>query len=68
MQAGRAIIGTARKECYLRKEKMRSASRFLAGLPHGAYFGVASLLAARIMGPGRQGAGSAVTPSILLSG
>lgn len=31
------------------------ASRFLAGLPHGAYFGVASLVAARMAGPGRSG-------------
>ncbi|MDQ1562686.1 MAG: transporter, family, inner rane transport protein, partial [Actinomycetota bacterium] len=27
------------------------AARFLAGLPHGAYFGVASLVAASLMGP-----------------
>ncbi|MFD2758241.1 MFS transporter [Gulosibacter faecalis] len=39
-------------------------ARFLAGLPHGAYFGVASLLAGRIMGPGKQGIGI----SIALSG
>ena len=38
-------------------------SRFLAAIPHGAYFGVASLLAARIMGPGRQGAGVALALS-----
>jgi len=38
-------------------------ARFGAGLPHGAYFGVASLLAARIMGPGRQGAGVALALS-----
>ncbi|WP_336651030.1 MULTISPECIES: MFS transporter [unclassified Leucobacter] len=37
--------------------------RFVAGLPHGAYFGVASLLAARIMGPGRQGRGIALALS-----
>ena len=37
--------------------ELTMAARFLAGLPHGAYFGVASLLAARLMGPGRQGAG-----------
>ena len=30
------------------------AARFLAGIPHGAYFGVASLVAARLAGPGRQ--------------
>ncbi|MGO3153581.1 MAG: MFS transporter [Galactobacter sp.] len=37
--------------------------RFLAGLPHGAYFGVASLLAAQIMGPGKQGKGIALALS-----
>lgn len=30
-------------------------ARFLAGLPHGAYFGVASLLAASVVGPERRG-------------
>ncbi|WP_430593296.1 MFS transporter [Humidisolicoccus flavus] len=38
-------------------------ARFVAGLPHGAYFGVASLLAARIMGPGKQGQGVALALS-----
>ncbi|PRI12175.1 MFS transporter [Leucobacter massiliensis] len=37
--------------------------RFIAALPHGAYFGVASLLAARIMGPGNQGRGVALALS-----
>lgn len=37
--------------------------RFIAGLPHGAYFGVASLIAMRIMGPGSQGRGVALTLS-----
>ena len=31
------------------------AVRFLDGLPHGAYFGVASLVAADLAGPGRRG-------------
>ncbi|HXH77068.1 MFS transporter [Nocardioides sp.] len=31
------------------------AARFAAGLPHGAYFGVASLLAASMATPGRRG-------------
>jgi DHA1 family inner membrane transport protein len=31
------------------------AARFLAGLPHGAYFGVASLIAASLVGPERRG-------------
>lgn len=30
------------------------AARFLAGIPHGAYFGVASLVAASLAGPGKQ--------------
>lgn len=30
------------------------AARFVAGLPHGAYFGVASLVAAHLAGPGRR--------------
>jgi DHA1 family inner membrane transport protein len=36
------------------------AARFLAGLPHGAYFGVASLVAASLMGPGNRGKGVAL--------
>src|SRR5690625_2550899 len=31
-----------------------ASARFLAGLPHGAYFGVASLVAARLSPPGRR--------------
>jgi len=34
-------------------------ARFVAGLPHGAYFGVASLVAATLMGPGKRGQGVA---------
>lgn len=30
------------------------ASRFVAGLPHGAYFGVAALVAAHLAGPGER--------------
>ena len=37
--------------------------RFVAGLPHGAYFGVVSLLAGRLMGPGSQGRGIALAMS-----
>lgn len=35
------------------------AARFLAALPHGAYFGIASLVAASLMGPGKRGRGVA---------
>ena len=30
-------------------------ARFLAGLPHGAYFGIAALVAAHVSAPGRRG-------------
>lgn len=30
------------------------AARFVAGLPHGAYFGVAALIAAHLAGPGKR--------------
>lgn len=39
------------------------AARFVAGLPHGAYFGIAALVAAEIMGPGKRGQGVAVVMS-----
>lgn len=39
------------------------AARFLAGLPHGAYFGIAALVAADIMGPGKRGQGVALVMS-----
>lgn len=32
-----------------------AAARFLSGLPHGAFFGVASLVAASMVDPGRRG-------------
>jgi DHA1 family inner membrane transport protein len=38
-------------------------ARFLAGLPHGAYFGAAGLLAASLMGPGSEGRGFAAVLS-----
>jgi DHA1 family inner membrane transport protein len=34
-------------------------ARFLTALPHGAYFGIASLVAASLMGPGNRGKGVA---------
>jgi DHA1 family inner membrane transport protein len=38
-------------------------ARFVAGLPHGAYFGIASIVAADIMGPGNRGKGVALVLS-----
>lgn len=35
-------------------------SRFVAGLPHGAYFGIAALVAARLLGPDRRAVGAAI--------
>jgi MFS transporter, DHA1 family, inner membrane transport protein len=34
-------------------------ARFVAALPHGAYFGIAALVAASLMGPGKRGRGVA---------
>ncbi|MGO4536322.1 MFS transporter [Leifsonia sp. 2MCAF36] len=34
-------------------------ARFISALPHGAYFGIASLVAASLMGPGKRGRGVA---------
>ena len=34
-------------------------ARFVAALPHGAYFGIAALVAASLMGPGNRGRGVA---------
>ena len=38
-------------------------ARFVAGLPHGAYFGVAALVAAELMGPAKRGTGVAIVMS-----
>ncbi len=46
-----ANLGTALAPSYL----SLTASRFVAGLPHGAYFGVASLVAAGLVAPARKG-------------
>ncbi|MWB98830.1 MFS transporter [Agromyces seonyuensis] len=38
-------------------------ARFVAALPHGAYFGIASLVAASLMGPGKRARGVALVLS-----
>lgn len=38
-------------------------ARFLAALPHGAYFGIAALTAGSLMGPGNRGKGVAMVMS-----
>jgi DHA1 family inner membrane transport protein len=38
-------------------------ARFVAALPHGAYFGIAALVAASLMGPGKRGQGVALVLS-----
>ena len=43
------------------------AARFVSGLPHGAYFGIASLVAATLMGPGKRARGVAFVLSGLTS-
>ncbi|WP_424445470.1 MFS transporter [Microbacterium sp. CH-015] len=39
--------------------EMVAASRLLAGLPHGAYFGIGALVAADVLGPGSRAKGAA---------
>lgn len=39
------------------------AARFISGLPHGAYFGIATLVAANLMGEGKKGRGVALVLS-----
>ncbi len=39
------------------------AARFAAALPHGAYFGIASLVAASLLGPGKRARGVALVLS-----
>lgn len=39
------------------------AARFVAALPHGAYFGIAALVAAQLMGPGKRAQGVALVLS-----
>jgi DHA1 family inner membrane transport protein len=39
------------------------AARFVAALPHGAYFGIAALVASSLMGPGKRGQGVALVLS-----
>ncbi|MBG6054635.1 DHA1 family inner membrane transport protein [Salinibacterium sp. CAN_S4] len=38
-------------------------ARFVSALPHGAYFGIAALVAASLMGPGKRGRGVALVLS-----
>ena len=38
-------------------------ARFIAGLPHGAYFGIAALVAASLIGKGKRGQGVAIVLS-----
>lgn len=40
-----------------------AVSRFLSGLPHGAFFGMAAIVASDIMGPARRGRGVALVMS-----
>lgn len=37
-----------------------AASRFLAAVPHGAYFGIGALVASDVLGPGKRAKGAAI--------
>lgn len=44
------------------------AARFVAGLPHGAYFGIASVVASDLLGPGNKGrAGSVILAGLTIA-
>ncbi|MDQ7993679.1 MAG: MFS transporter [Propionicimonas sp.] len=44
------------------------AARFVAGLPHGAYFGIASVVASELLGPGNKGrAGSFILAGLTIA-
>ena len=44
------------------------AARFVAGLPHGAYFGIASVVASDLLGPGNKGrAGSLILAGLTIA-
>lgn len=44
------------------------AARFVAGLPHGAYFGIASVVASDLLGPGNKGrAGSFILAGLTIA-
>nr|WP_269328177.1 MFS transporter [Kineosporia mesophila] len=50
------VVGTAASALAPTFE-LALAGRFLAGIPHGAYFGAAGLLASRLLGPGSHARG-----------
>lgn len=56
------IIGTV-ASAFMPTFGSLAIARFVAALPHGAYFGVAALLAGRIMGPGNRAKGVALALS-----
>ena len=45
---------------------MFAFSRFISGLPHGAYFGAGAVVASYIVGPGREGRASATVMTVLM--
>jgi DHA1 family inner membrane transport protein len=53
------IVGATVASAILPSFGLVLAARFVSGLPHGAYFGIASLVAASLMGPGQRGRGIA---------
>ncbi|UFS61065.1 MFS transporter [Subtercola endophyticus] len=56
---GMIIIGTV-ASAVLPSFGLIVLARFISALPHGAYFGIAALVAATLMGPGKRGRGVAL--------
>lgn len=53
------VVGTA-ASAIAHSFEMVLLARFIAGLPHGAYFGIAALVAASLLGPDRRALGAAI--------
>jgi DHA1 family inner membrane transport protein len=56
---GMIIVGTV-ASALLPSFGLVVLARFVSALPHGAYFGIAALVAASLMGPGKRGRGVAL--------
>jgi MFS transporter, DHA1 family, inner membrane transport protein len=56
------VVGTV-ASALLPSFELVLVARFIAALPHGAYFGIAALIAASLMGPGKRGRGVALVLS-----
>ncbi len=63
-----AFVAATLLSAWLPTFGMVLAARFVAGLPHGAYFGIASVVASDLLGPGNKGsAGSFILAGLTIA-